>query len=227
VLGVESDGELGFWPTPRGRLPQVSGVEARHSGEVVDAGAVVERLLRVESDYDHLPAASLLSDASQLLAELAGRGDDRDSLVAEAQAATLFGKIVWDASERRDSASPRRYFDRAAATADQAGDRVREAGAWLRSCFVALYSEKSPVEALRLAWRTADSAGGSSPVLAGLGLLHAGEALALLGIARDAEAALSQAEQHLDDGGKEQPRRCAHDACERARDLRLFGRDAR
>ena len=194
VLGVNDDSDLGFSPTSRRRPPSSSPEADR-----LDGADLLGQLSNLEKQYDRQPAAALLDEAARLLAAARPAPDrtDTDVLAAEARAATLLGKIVWDASERRDAISPNKYFHQAATTAAQTGDRVSEAAAWLRSCFVALYTAKSPTTALRLAWRAADTAGASSPVLAGLSMLHAAEALAMMGIASDTNSTIAEAEELL------------------------------
>ncbi|MFD2794469.1 MULTISPECIES: hypothetical protein [Promicromonospora] len=208
VLGVESDADLGFHPTRRGRGSSpatIAKVQAKLPDEA--PSGLFERLKRLESDYDNRPAGLLLVDSARLLSEAMSqdRGPERERLAGEALAAALLGKIVWDASARRDSVAPRRYFQQSAEAAARAGDRVAEASAWLRTCYVALYSDKAPQDGLALARRTADVAARSSKVLAGLGLLHAAEALGMLGSAREAMRALADAENLLQAAALDDP----------------------
>ncbi|WP_454852281.1 hypothetical protein [Promicromonospora soli] len=208
VLGVEDDADLGFHPTPRGRAsrptPSTEAI-AERAGD--GSGELLERLVQLESEYDNRPAGVLLIDSARLLSEAMSQesGTERDRLAGEAQAAMLLGKIVWDASIRRDSAAPRQYFGQSARAAARARDKVGEASAWLRTCYVALYSDKAPVDGLALARRTADVAARSSKVLAGLGLLHAAEALGMLGSAREATRALGDAENLLQAASHDDP----------------------
>ena len=201
VLEVDDDADLGFYRTGRGR-PSSSEPHV----DRVDGTDLLNQLSDLESQYDRQPAAALLDEAARLLAAARpAKARTTDALAAEARAATLLGKIVWDASERRDAISPNKYFHQAATTAALTGDRVSEAAAWLRSCFVALYTAKSPATALRLAWRAADTAASSSPVLAGLSMLHAAEALAMMGIASDTNSTVAEAEGLLGRAQQDDP----------------------
>jgi hypothetical protein len=147
----------------------------------------------------------VLPDAGQLLGQVAflrehaASGHIRQELcVVEAQSATLMGQLVWDASQRRDHATANAYYDQAIAAATHAGDSTAEAYALLRKSFVALYGEHNPRQGLPLAQQAAlladDSAGHA---LAGLALLHVGEAFAMLRQRRGCEEALGRAETHL------------------------------
>lgn len=208
VLGTEDDADLGFHPTPRGRASRPTpGAEAMPERGGDGSGELLERLVQLESEYDNRPAGLLLIDSARLLSEAMSQesGTERDRLTGEAQAAMLLGKIVWDASTRRDSAAPRQYFGQSARAASRARDKVGEASAWLRTCYVALYSDKAPVDGLALARRAADVAARSSKVLAGLGLLHAAEALGMLGSAREATRALGAAENLLQAASADDP----------------------
>ncbi|MEY9210825.1 hypothetical protein [Thermobifida halotolerans] len=91
------------------------------------------------------------------------------------------GQLVWDASQRRDHATARTYFDQAIQAARQLRDSSTEGLALLRMSFVALYGEKDPRAGLELAIRTAETANHNSRVLTGLATLHAAEAYAMLG----------------------------------------------
>jgi tetratricopeptide (TPR) repeat protein len=208
VLGAERDADLGFRPTRRGRASrQTTSTKAKSKLPDVGRSGLLERLTRLESDYDSRPAGLLLVDSARLLSEAMAQdsGPERERLAGEAQAAVLLGKIVWDASARRDSTAPKRYFQQSAEAAARAGDRVVEASAWLRICYVALYSDKAPQDGLALARRTAEVAAKSSKVLAGLGLLHTAEALGMLGSAREAMRALADAENLLQAAALDDP----------------------
>lgn len=112
----------------------------------------------------------------------------------EAEAATLMGQLVWDASQRRDHESAHRYLDQAVTAARQFRDPVAEGLAVLRKSFVALYGERDPRAGLDLTTQTAETTKDTSRVLAGLAALHAAEANAMLGQLRPCEQALMQAE---------------------------------
>jgi hypothetical protein len=172
-------------------------------------GATVAHLRQqvhgLDGRYDQTPSTSLLPTAGQLLGQAtflrkhAPAGRVRQELLGvEAQSATLMGQLVWDASQRRDHATANGYYHQAAVAARDAGDAAAEAGAVLRSSFVALYGEHAPERGLVLAQQAAAlTGGGASDTLAGLALLHAGEAFAMLGQRGGCEAALGAAETHL------------------------------
>ena len=116
----------------------------------------------------------------------------------EAEAATLMGQLVWDASHRRDHATARAYFDQAIEAARQLRDLPAEGLALLRTSFIALYGEKDPQPGLTLAMQAAETAKRTSRVLTGLAVLHAAEAHAMLGQRQDCEQALGEAEVHFE-----------------------------
>ncbi|GAA5126110.1 hypothetical protein [Haloechinothrix salitolerans] len=66
---------------------------------------------------------------------------------------------------------------------------------------MALYGEKNPDAGLTLAMQTAEAVRDSSHVLAGLAVLHAAEARAMLGQRQDCEQSLSEAEAHFEQIG--------------------------
>jgi tetratricopeptide (TPR) repeat protein len=109
----------------------------------------------------------------------------------------LMGQLVWDASQRRDHDTARLYFDQAIGAARRAGDPVATAHGLLRNSYIALYGENDPLTGLTLAQAAAETATGSSHTLAGLGLLHAAEAHAMLGHRHDCEHTLADADAEL------------------------------
>lgn len=109
----------------------------------------------------------------------------------------LMGQLVWDASQRRDHATARMYFEQAIAAGKRAGDPVLTAHGFLRNSYLALYGEGDPLAGLAFAQRAADGASGSSHALAGLGLLHAAEAHAMLGSRSACERTLAAADSQL------------------------------
>jgi len=156
---------------------------------------------QLDEQYDHLPSAALLAKAGQCLGQVAvlnghvTRGRvRRDLCVVEAEAATLMGQLVWDASQRRDHTAARGYFDQAIVAARHVHDPIAEGFALLRKSYVALYGEREPQEGLSLTEQAAHATIGSSSVLAGLATLHSAEAHAMLGRLRDCEQALGRAE---------------------------------
>ncbi len=175
------------------------------SVDLVAVARLRERVQELDVRYDKAPSTSLLADAGQCLGQVgflrahAGTSRMRRELFAvEAEAATLMGQLVWDASQRRDHATARAYLGQAVEAARQIHDPTAEGLALLRTSFVALYGEKDPQAGLTLAMQTAEVVKGRSHVLTGLAVLHAAEARAMLGQRQDCEKALSQAQDHFE-----------------------------
>jgi transcriptional regulator with XRE-family HTH domain len=192
-IDVRSDERLSY------ALEHPSGVD------LVAVARLRERVHELDMRYDRAPSTSLLAEAGQCLGQVAllrahtGTNRVRRELYGvEAEAATLMGQLVWDASQRRDHATARAYFDQAIGAAQQVRDPTAEGLALLRTSFVALYGEKDPRAGLALATRTAETTEQSSRVLAGLAVLHAAEARAMLGQSQDCERALRLAQLHFD-----------------------------
>jgi tetratricopeptide (TPR) repeat protein len=165
---------------------------------------ISEGLRALDGAYGRAPSTSLLPAASQHLAQIGSFRDEHlTSLVRreldahEADAAMLMGQLVWDASQRRDHATARMYFDQAIAAASRIGHPVATAHGLLRNSYIALYGENDPLAGLTLAQAAADAAGGSSRTLAGLGHLHAAEAHAMLGRRRDCDQTIAAADTQL------------------------------
>jgi transcriptional regulator with XRE-family HTH domain len=194
--------DVGEAPTPPNeRLAYV----LQHPGSVdlVAVAYLRERLARLDEQYDHTPSTLLLADAGQLygqtvfLREHAGHLVRRELLAAEVEAATLMGQLVWDASLRRDHHTANYFFDQAIAAAARQRDAAGRALAELRKAYVALYGIGAPHDGLALAHRAAVAAGDSSRVIAGLAMLHVGEAYAMLGDGRACDEALGTAQEHF------------------------------
>jgi tetratricopeptide (TPR) repeat protein len=117
----------------------------------------------------------------------------RELHAIEAEAAILMGQLVWDASQRRDHAAAHACLGWAVGAARQSNDPIAEGWALLRTTIVALYGEKDPKAGLALARRAAEAAR-SSNVLAGLAMLHAAEAHAMMQRRQDCERALGKGE---------------------------------
>jgi DNA-binding XRE family transcriptional regulator len=172
--------------------------------DLVAVAFLRERLQRLDEQYDHQPSTLLLAEAGQLygqavfLREHAGSLVRRELLAAEMEAAILVGQLVWDASQRRDHATANHFFDQAIAAARARRDAVGEGLAELRKSYVALYGIRSPQVGLALAHRAAVVADLDSHVVAGLAMLHVGEAYAMLGDGRRCDDALGAAEGHFD-----------------------------
>jgi transcriptional regulator with XRE-family HTH domain len=162
-----------------------------------------ERLARLDEQYDHIPSTLLLAEAGQLygqavfLRERARSLVRRELLAAEVEAATLMGQLVWDASQRRDHSTATHFFGQAIAAARHRRDPIGEALAHLRLSYVALYGIGNPRDGLVCARRAATAAEAGSHVLAGLAMLHVGEANAMLGDDSSCNDALGVAEDHF------------------------------
>ncbi|MEV4033694.1 transcriptional regulator [Streptomyces umbrinus] len=157
------------------------------------------------SRYDQDPSASLVAKGGEQLnvitfmARSAPRGRvERELLSLQADACTLMGQLVWDASQRRDHATARSYYDQSVTLARHLRDQRLEGHALLRTSYVALYGAQDPRAGLDLALQAADTARSTSPAVTGLALLHAGEAHAMLGEAKYCEQALEDAQRQLE-----------------------------
>jgi transcriptional regulator with XRE-family HTH domain len=163
-----------------------------------------EQLRTIDRTYGDVPSTSLLPAAARLLSEITLLRDAtrrvtvrRELDVCEAEAATLMGQLVWDASQRRDHSTARSYFDQAIAAARRVDDPIAAGHAVLRKSFIALYGYRDASAGLLLAQQAAEMTAGCSQALTGLGLLHAAEAHAMLANRLDCEMALAAAESHL------------------------------
>ncbi|MFF3364167.1 helix-turn-helix transcriptional regulator [Streptomyces misionensis] len=155
--------------------------------------------------YDRAPSASLLAKGGEQLSLITymarnaphGRAG-RELLTLQADALTFMGQLVWDASQRRDHATARHYYDESLRVARHLHDPTLEGRARLRTSYVALYGAHDPRAGLELALQAAETARPTSPAVTGLALLHAGEAYAMLGRAKDCESTLAAAQQQLE-----------------------------
>jgi len=179
-------------------------LEHPESADLIAVARLRERVHALDFRYDRVPSTSLLADAGQCLGQVgllrahtAISRVRRELVSVEAEGAILMGQLVWDASQRRDHATARIYFDRAIDAAQQLGDPVAEGLALLRKSFVALYGEKDARGGLNLAMQTAYATKRTSRVLTGLAVLHVAEAHAMLGRQHECEQALSDAERQL------------------------------
>jgi transcriptional regulator with XRE-family HTH domain len=175
------------------------------SVDLVTVAQLRRQVQQLDERYERAPSASLLAEAGQclggvgFLSAYAASGRVRRELYAvEAEAATLMGQLVWDASQRRDHATAHMYLDQAVIAARAFPDPVAEGLALLRKSFVALYGQHDPCAGLDLTAQTAETTTGTSHVLTGLATLHAAEAHAMLGQQRSCEQALTKAEAHFD-----------------------------
>jgi hypothetical protein len=174
------------------------------SVDLVTVAHLREQIRRLDEQYDRSPATALIAETGQCLGQIGFLGTHvrrpdvrRDLRGAEAEAAILMGQLVWDASQRRDHAAALAYYDQAGAAARGRDDRATEGLALLRTAMVALYGHKDPRAGLEICERTADLAAAASSVIAGLAVLHAAEAHAMLGDRRSCEQALAAADRRL------------------------------
>jgi transcriptional regulator with XRE-family HTH domain len=173
-----------------------------HPGSVdlLSVAYLREQVRRLDERYIRVPSTALIQEAGHYLGQIvflgghARRAYVRHELqAAEAEAATLMGQLVWDASQRRDHDTAVAYFDQAIEAARQRGDNAADGLALLRKSFVALYGWRDPQAGLALIELATRAAEGTSQVLTGLAMLHAAEAHAMLGGRRDCEQALGAA----------------------------------
>jgi transcriptional regulator with XRE-family HTH domain len=174
------------------------------STDVVTVAHLRREVQQLDEQYVRVPSTALLARAGQCLGQVRFLGAHvlksrvrRELHAVEAEAAILMGQLVWDASQRRDHASARLYLDQAIEAARTIRDPAAEGLALLRKAMIALYGERDPAEGLVLAARAAETTKGTSEVLAGLAVLHAAEAHAMLGDLAACEAALTTAEATL------------------------------
>jgi transcriptional regulator with XRE-family HTH domain len=185
------------------------GVQARPTGTAPSTSRPVmttiiqlrQQIESLDQQYDRVPPASLLTDAGQVLEQIGLFGehvpDDRVQMElrqVEAEAATLMGQLVWDASRQRDHDEARAHFDTAIEAAQEVGNTATEGHALLRKSYVSLYGEHDPCTGLTLARQAAAATSGTSNVLTGIAQLHAAEALAMLDDQHACEKALAEAE---------------------------------
>jgi transcriptional regulator with XRE-family HTH domain len=174
------------------------------SADLVTVAQLRREVQQLDQQYVSVPSASLLADAGQALGQVRFLAANAASLrvrrelsAVEAEAAILMGQLVWDASQRRDHASARRYFNQAVAAGRQVRDPAAEGLALLRMAMIALYGEGDPRAGLALAEQAAETTEHVSDVIAGLTWLHAAEAHAMLGDRRRCESALATADTTL------------------------------
>ncbi len=200
-----------------------------HPGDVdlVSVARLREQVRGLDERYDCVPSTLLIPEAAQCLGQVvflrvhARRPYVRHELhEAEAEAATLMGQLVWDASQRRDHDTAVGYFDQAIGAARERGNKAAEGLAALRKSFVALYGWRDPKAGLALTERTANITATASKVITGLAVLHTAEAHAMLGERRECEQALGAAEAHF---GQVQPGDPAIDLFSPAQPGRLAG----
>jgi transcriptional regulator with XRE-family HTH domain len=173
-----------------------------HPGSVdlLSVAYLREQVRRLDERYIRVPSTALIQEAGHYLGQIVFLGGHarrayvrHDLHAAEAEAATLMGQLVWDASQRRDHDTAVAYFDQAIEAARQRGDNAADGLALLRKSFVALYGWRDPQAGLALIELATRAAEGTSQVLTGLAMLHAAEAHAMLGGRRDCEQALGAA----------------------------------
>ena len=167
------------------------------SADLMSVAYLREQVRRLDERYDRAPSTALIPGAGQHLGQISFLGMHarrsyvrRELYAAEAEAATLMGQLVWDASQRRDHDTAIAYFDQAVRAAQERGDNAAEGLALLRKSFVALYGRRDPKAGLGLTQHTAHTTAGTSHVLTGLAMLHTAESHAMLGNRRECQRAL-------------------------------------
>jgi 5-formyltetrahydrofolate cyclo-ligase len=90
------------------------------SADLMSVAYLREQVCRLDEQYDRAPSTALIADAGQYLGQISFLGAHarrsyvrRELYAAEAEAATLMGQLVWDASQRRDHDTAIAYFDQA------------------------------------------------------------------------------------------------------------------
>lgn len=176
------------------------------SVDLVSVAYLREQTRRLDERYDRVPSTALIPESGHCLGQIVFLGAHarrsyvrRELHAAEAEAATLMGQLVWDASQRRDHDNAVAYFNQAIKVAEECGDKPTEGLALLRLSFVALYGRRDAAAGLALTERTARTTMGNSQVLTGLAMLHAAEARAMLGDRRGCERALAVADARFGD----------------------------
>ncbi|MFQ6147074.1 helix-turn-helix transcriptional regulator [Streptomyces seoulensis] len=193
-------------PTTSSRAERVNHALRRPSGvDLIVAAELRSGMEDLTGRYDALPSAALLADAGQQLNQIAFLADEapsgrvqRELRSLQADAATLMGQLIWDASQRRDHESARTYYAQSLEVARHLRDQATEGHALLRTCYVALYGANDHRRGLELALQAAQTTRKTSHALTGLALLHAAEAHAFLGEDSECERALLGAEKHLE-----------------------------
>lgn len=172
--------------------------------DLVTVAQIREHIHGLDEQYDRSPATALIAEAGQCLGQIGflsthtRRADARRDLrSAEAEAAILMGQLVWDASQRRDHATALAHYEQAIAAARSRDDKAAEGLALLRTGMVALYGRKNPRTGLEICEHTVGLTATASNVIAGLALLHAAEAHAMLGDRRNCELALAAADRQF------------------------------
>ena len=193
-----------FEAVRRDRDAATVGLPSDRPLDLVDVAGLREQVRALVTAYDVTPSVSLLVPAAQCQAtiiDLRTRAPigavRRELYAAEAEAATLMGQLVWDASLRRDHDTARQHFEHAISLAVQVHAPIAHAHAVLRLSFVALYGTPDPKAGLLLATEAARLSQEHSGALTGLALLHVAEAQAMLGERLLCEQALAEAEKHF------------------------------
>lgn len=190
-----------------GPAPAAQGVALPHRANAYPATAADLRhdFDELASRYDQAPSASLLAKGGEQLSLITNMARNaphgragRELLTLQADAFTFMGQLVWDASQRRDHVTARHYYDESLRVARHLHDPTLEGRARLRTSYVALYGAQNPRTGLDLALQAAEVARLTSPAVTGLALLHAGEAYAMLGRAKECEVSLAAAQQQLE-----------------------------
>jgi hypothetical protein len=123
--GTAHDDSVAEWLAGTAEAGRLGYAPAHPAGtDLVAVAHLREQVRRLDEQYDRSPAAALIAEAGQCLGQIgflrvhARRADVRlDLCAAQAEAATLMGQLVWDASQRRDQVTTLAYYDQAVAAA--------------------------------------------------------------------------------------------------------------
>lgn len=159
------------------------------STEASDIEKLAHSLRLLEQDYLTVPSTLVLARAGELHGRLNHQPGFADHPVARAlraRSCLLMGKVVWDASQRRETRAAAIYLDEAMATARAIGDNHTLAQALLRRSFIPLYSPTGDQHLALLTASRAMTTAHEDPSLQALAALHVSEAHARLKHPREA-----------------------------------------
>ena len=168
--------------------------------DLVSVAHLREQVRRLDEQYDRTPSTALIPEAGQYLGQISFLGAHarrsyvrRELHAAEADAATLMGQLVWDASQRRDHDTADAYFDQAIRRPRSTATRQpKDSLCFARASWLSTGGEIRRT-GLSLTQQTAHTTAPASRVLTGLATLHIAEAHAMLSDRRACKKALDAA----------------------------------
>lgn len=165
--------------------------------DAFDLEEMAHALSVLERDYTTTSSTPLLARAGQLHGRLIRAVFDGDPTAQglRARSNLLMGKLVWDASQRRETHTSALHLDEAITISRAIGDHTTLAHALLRRAFIPLYSPPTNSQLALITARRAMTTAEQDPALQALAALHVSEAHARLDNPRDAEKHL----EHADD----------------------------